>query len=77
MMLHDPEVPGRVNHTYSIVPIPPVGRLALVINGGSNGAQPEPLAAIDPASVTLQQAVMLTEVVQVAVHPFTSVTVTE
>ncbi len=77
IILQAPDVPGRVIQTISKAPRPPEGSSTLVIIGGSNGAHPEPLAAISPGSVTLQHAVMLTDVEQVAVHPFTSVTVTE
>ena len=76
-LLHELPFHVRLIHTYSIVPLPPLGNDVLVIKAGSKGEQPEPPPAIAPGEVTLQQAGPETVALALAVAPEPSVTVTE
>lgn len=66
----------EINQMYSIVPVPPDGKVILTISAGSNPLQNDSLYPIVPGLVILQHVVVPTVVKQVTEHPLTSVTVT-
>ena len=75
--VYDAKLLFETNHTYSIVPDPPDGKVILTIFAGSYPPQNDSLYPIVPALVTLQHTGPLIVKFKVKKHPvITSVTVT-